>query len=183
MDLLQQYVLEGFLRAASSKDFRAEWVNFVSQPYPTEWDRRMTIEVLDLFKAALESIEANFARFQGGSPLLKKSRIEMMVLCAADDKYLEDFYAAYIVAIEAAIKAGAQIGLSEPKAPAKQEQMQVHLHPTFDIKLDNQPGGPVAVHVVSMPARTTKTQVERDADGNIVSSTQLERDLAEESNG
>ncbi len=101
-----------------------------------------------------------------------------MVMFAAGAKCFEDFYEAYIVAIDVAIKAGVQFAPSPNHEPQeKKELMHIHLHPTFDIKLDNQPTGPVNVHVVSMPGRAAETQVVRDDEGNIISSTQIERDL------
>ena len=55
----------------------------------------------------------------------------------------------------------------------------IEIHPSFNIQIiQPEKSGPAEVVVISLPTRETTTQIERDDSGDIISTTQVQRDAA-----
>lgn len=67
----------------------------------------------------------------------------------------------------------------EKTEPAPAAAQAIEIHPVFNIEV-HQPKveGPAEVRVVSMPTRSTRTEIERDELGAIIASKQTEQDAA-----
>lgn len=95
---------------------------------------------------------------------LEASRIEKRSVLPSQE--LVDQLAGYLAAVGAFISSASAKGIKCRMASGASKMVQA--------KPATRPAGPVEVAVVSMPPRMTQSQIVRDENGNIVSTTQVE---------
>lgn len=177
--LIDEYIAYGFYAAVQSPNFLANYAEFFIRPIPKGWEADYLEANIAILAATVDAARAAGFKIEG-DPRLRNTAILHRVAFQADRSTGPETWELLCYAVAELIKAGAVI--TQPKQPAPPQQV-INLSPHFDIRTE-QPATEVVitlpeqigVSIDKMPERVTTSTVERDRAGNIVSTTQVERD-------